>query len=721
MQKLLALSCAAAALVLHAAEKKKPVTLDVVVSQRPPVTGPGAPVWARDGKRFVFREQDRLWLYDVGAKSRRELLAVSLLEAAAAKVPAPEQFPFVNRSVREEPVQWSASGRELLLSAGGDVFFYRIGAGGWSQLTKTEVAERDPKLSPDGRRVSFRREHDLYVLDIESKKITRLTHDGSATLLNGETDWVYPEELYLGTAHWWSPDSKSIAYLQFDVSREPVYPQVDLGLVKARLEPQRYPQAGDPNADVRLGIVPAGGGRTEWMDLGQTRDMLLARVYWSPDSKTVAAVRLNRIQNRLDLLFGDPKTGATRSVLRETDPYWINLREDLQFLKGGAEFLWSSERDGFNHLYRYASDGRLIAQLTRGEWEVTDLACVDEAGGSVYYVSTEAGPLERQFYRVSLEGGERRRISETAGTHAVNMAPGCGAYLDRFSSLSAPPRTTLRKNDGSEWALYHQPDTKYLDEYEILPSEIVELKAADGATLYGRLLKPAGFEPGKKYPVIVNVYGGPHAQQVTNAWAGGLSLDQVFAHQGYVVWALDNRGAAGRGHKFETPIFRNLGAVELEDQKAGVRRLVEMGIADPKRVGIMGWSYGGYMTLYSLLNAADVFAAGVAGAPVTHWRNYDTIYTERYMGLPADNPEGYRRSSPQEAASKLAGKLLLVHNLEDDNVLVQNSIQMAFALQRAGKPFEMMLYPPKAHGLSGPGRSHYTRLVVDFFDRHLRR
>ncbi len=707
---------------LPAAEKKKTVTLDALfasgMTRKPEAAG--APTWSPDGKRLVFQQSGTLWLYDVASKRRTELVSFATLSSAATKVSQPERFGWENRGVREQRIQWFPSGQELLVAAGGDIFLFRIKAGGWTQLTETPVTEHDPKLSPDGRKVSFRREHDLYVLDVATRKETRLTHDGSATRLNGELDWVYPEELALGTAHWWSPDSKSIAYMQFEIGREPLYPQVSLAPVKAIYEPERYPQAGDPNADVRVGVVLAGGGPTRWLDFGETRDMLIARVYWSPDSTAIAAVKMNRIQNHLDLLSADPKTGDSRLVLQESDPYWINLREDLKFLKNGNEFLWTSERDGFNHIYRYSSGGKLIARLTRGEWEVSDIACVDEPGGSVYFVSTEAGPLERQFYRVGLGGGASRRISEGAGTHSINMSPQCGDYLDSFSSLTVPPNTMLRRNDGSLWEEWQKADVKRSAEYEIIPSEIVEVKASDGTTLYGKLIKPANYQPGKRYPLIVNVYGGPSAQSVRNAWAGEISLDQVFAHKGYAVWALDNRGTFYRGHKFETPVYRNLGAVELEDQKAGIRKLVDMGIADPARVGIQGWSYGGYMTLYSLLNAPDVFAAGCAGAPVTHWRNYDTIYTERYMGLPADNPEGYKKSAPLEAASKLKGKLLLVHNIEDDNVLIQNSVQMAFALQKAGRKFEMMLYPPKSHGLTGPERRHFTETMVKFFDDALK-
>ncbi len=704
----------AALLPAAAAPQKKPVTLEALASARPPA--PLSPVWAPDGRRFVYSQEGRLWLYDIASRSRRELVSLAAMAAAAVKPQSPAAYPWENRGVREQNVQWFPSGRELLIRAGGDLFLFRIEAGGWTALTATAEDERDPKLSPDGRRVSFRRGHDLWVMEIGSRSETRLTHDGSETVRNAELDWVYPEELALGTAHWWSPDSKRIAYLQFDVSRQPQYPQVDLLPSPPRYEPQRYPKAGEPNADVRLGLVPATGGATEWLDLGDTRDKLLARFYWLPDSSGVAVQRLNRVQNRQELLVAET-SGRVRVLLEEKDPYWINVRDNFRWLKGGAEFLWWSERDGYGHLYRYSTQGKLLAQLTRGEWEVTDVVGVDEKSGYVYYVSTEASPLERQLYRVSLEGGRPERITATPGTHTVSMGPGAEYFVDTRSSLTQPPSTVLHAVDGKELAVLRPPDAKALAEYEILPTEIVEVKAADGSLLYARLIKPAGFDPARQYPAVVAIYGGPHAQAVRNAWSG-LSFEQVLAHRGFVVWQLDNRGSAGRGHLWEAAIHRNLGARELEDQKQGLKHLIALGFVDPKRIGIYGWSYGGYMTLYCMLNAPELFRAGVAGAPVTDWRNYDTIYTERYMGLPSENAEGYRRSSPVHKAEALQGELLLVHNLEDDNVLVQNTIQMAAALQRAGKRFSMMLYASKGHGPQN--RGHLNALMLEFFERVLK-
>lgn len=694
-----------------AAAQTKPVTLDVAAAQSSPRSV--AIVWAPDGARFAYSEAGSIRIYDVASGGRRELVKLADLEQKAVKGLPAEAFGWQNRRVRERQFQWSDSGEEMLVLAGGDLFLVRVATGAWQQLTATAERESDPKLAPGGRLLSFRRGHDLYAMEIASRKITRLTRDGSATLLNGELDWVYPEELDLGTAHWWSPDGARIAFLQLDVSREPVFPQVDLLRIPAVLEPQRFPQPGMPNAEVRLGVVRAAGGPVRWMDLGAAGDQLLARVFWSPRG-VLAAERLNRIQNRLDLDFIDPDTGKAKAVIEERDPYWVNVNDVFRFLDGGARFLWGSERDGFLHLYLYSADGKLERQITRGEWEVSGVAGVE--GNDIYYTSTEPSPLERQFYRIGLNGRGKRRLTAAAGTHSISMAPNCRYYLDTASSLTTPPSRTIHARDGARVAEFRAAPPQ---SYELLPTEIVRMKAADGTQLYARLIRPKGFDAGRKYPAVVMVYGGPHAQAVRDAWAGP-NWDQALAQRGFVIWQLDNRGSAGRGHAFESKVFRNLGAVELEDQKRGLEHLLSLGFVDPRRVGIYGWSYGGFMTLYSLANAPGLFRAGIAGAPVTDWRNYDTIYTERYMGLPANNPEGYRRSAPVGKAENITAHLLLVHNYQDDNVHFQNTMQMANALERAGRRFEMAVYPQKAHGVTGGVRRQMLKTLTSFFERTLK-
>jgi dipeptidyl-peptidase-4 len=697
--------------------QKKPVTIDTLMEQHGEAGAPSA-IWAPDGKHFAFFQGGEVRLYDVAAKSEKTLLSLAPLEKAAAPVPEPARFDWQNRRVSEDSLEWSQSGKQLLLSVKGDLFLFSLATGAWEQLTATPEAERDPKLSPDGARVAFRRGHDLYSLEIASKQVTRLTDDGSATLLNGELDWVYPEELDLGTAYWWAPDSRRVAYLQFDTAREFTYPQVALGGLRAVAEPERYPQAGTANPEVRVGVLPAAGGATRWMDLGDTRVFLISRVYWTPDSTGLAIERLNRVQNRLDLLLGDATSGVARSILSESDPYWINQNDLFRFLEDG-EFIWGSERDGFRHLYLYSLDGKERKRITEGNWEVTEIVGVDEAHKKIYYVSTEGSPLERQLYSIKLNGKDRARVSQGAGTHQISMGPTTEYYLDDFSSLTQPPRSTVHAIGGDEWAVFRDASRKLIENYALQPADVAIFKTQDGTELYGRIIKPANFRAGEKYPAVVMVYGGPGAQTVRNAWAGA-DWAQVLAARGFAVWEMDNRGSSGRGHAFETPLYRRFGKTELADQLEGVRYLLAQGFVDPARLGIYGWSYGGFMTLYSLLNAPDVFRAGIAGAPVTNWRNYDTIYTERYLGLPAENAEGYRASSAVEYAAKLKAKLLIVHNFEDDNVLFQNTLQMANALEEAGKVFHMVIYPQKSHGVSGQIRRQLLEETTDFFENNLK-
>jgi dipeptidyl-peptidase-4 len=402
-------------------------------------------------------------------------------------------------------------------------------------------------------------------------------------------------------------------------------------------------------------------------------------------------------------------------LVTEEDSYWVNVNDDFRFLNKGKQFLWGSERDGFHHLYLCSADDKHMSQITKGEWEVTEVAGVNEETREVFFVSNEQSPLERQLYRVRLDGKQKQRLSGGSGTHSISMSPTTAYYMDTASTLATPPRRTLHESDGSQIAVYKEstpPDV------EILPTEIVQIKATDGVQLYARMIKPAGFSPEKKYPVVVSIYGGPGVQAVRDAWSGA-GFDQVLAQQGYLVWQLDNRGSAGRGHTWESKIYHETGAHELNDQLDGIHYLATLGFADMSRVGITGWSYGGYMTLYALANAPGVFKAGIAGAPVTDWRNYDSIYTERYMGLPEENADGYKRSSPQTNAGEIKARLLILHNIEDDNVHFQNSLQMANSLEREGKQFQMLVYPQKSHGVGGPALKQMQQAMLDFFEKAL--
>jgi dipeptidyl-peptidase-4 len=711
----LAFALGSATLLISATASKKPITIDDVLAE--PFPQALTPIWAPDGTGFAYVERGEIHVYDIAARRSKIWLQTGPLEKAAKRPPETRAFGWQNRRVSSDSYQWFPNGKDLLASVNGDLFVVHPN-GKYDQLTATETGEEDPKLSPDGKQVLYRTKANLYVMDLATKKSRQLTSDGTPTLLNGELDWVYPEELDLGTATWWSPDSRRIAYMQFDVAHEFVYPQADLLGERAVSEPERYPQAGTPNAQVKIGVISVEDGATKWMDVGDTSRALLARVAWLPDSSALAVERLTRVQDQLDLLFCDPSSGVARPVIHEQSKTWINIADNLYLLKSRPEFLWTSERSGFRHIYRYSYNGELLGELTKGDWEVLTVAALNEEKGRVYYTSNQASPLESQLYSVGFDGADTKTATEGAGMHVIHANSNGTYYLDMLSSLQRPFETVLRSTAGEQIATLQPSDLKPLEEYDVLPAEIVQVKASDGTALYAHLIKPAGFQPGTKYPAIVDVYGGPGVQTVHNMWYG-IGFEQVLAHRGYVVWQLDNRGSNGRGHAFEEPIYRELGKQEVADQRLGVEHLISMGFVDPNRIGITGWSYGGYMTIHSLLLAPDVFKVGVAGAPVTDWHNYDTIYTERYMGLPDENKKGYDTSSNVKNAARLKGKLLILHNLEDDNVLFQNTMQMANALERANKQYFLQLYPFKSHGVGGQFRKPLYEAMVQFFDAHL--
>lgn len=703
--------------------QQKPVTLEALTRNDGPAFATDIQ-WRPDSAGFSFKRGERLYYFDVASATTKELPDCRSLCMEAVKVPDPPAFEWENRGVRERKSQWCSDNRHLLLNAGGDLFWMDTQGDSIQQLTRTLYAEADPQLSQDCKYISFRKDYDLFVLNRESGNIKALTHGGTPARFYARLDWVYPEELALPTAHWWSPDSRHIALLEFDVSATPQYPHADYLASPPRPEPERYPKPGEPNASVRLGIVDVTTAKLRFVDLGNPASHLLARVEWLPDGKTVAVQRLNRIQNKLELIFVNAETLHHETILTETDEHWVNLSNDFRYLPKRDAFLWTSESTGHRHLYLYFTKERYARQVTQGGWEVSGVLGVNAEESEVYYLGTEKSPLERQVYAVSLEGiadrpATPRRISTTDGSWSADFSPDGAHWVSRHSSLTMPANQQVYTAQGQLLGTLTARDEAEPREYRILPTEMHTLKTSDGTVLYGRLIKPAGFQPGRKYPVIVQVYGGPHAQSVRNSWAGA-SMDQVYAHAGFAVWQLDNRGTSGRGHVFETPVFRKLGIVELEDQLLGVDYLKKLGFIDETRIGVSGWSYGGFMTLNCLLNAPGVFRAGISGAPVVDWRFYDTIYTERYMDIPSANEEGYRMTSLLPKAGNLKGALLLVHNLWDDNVHFQNALHMADELQKLEKSFELMIYPQKAHGVRGKHAAHMRAMMLRFFERELK-
>jgi dipeptidyl-peptidase-4 len=502
-----------------------------------------------------------------------------------------------------------------------------------------------------------------------------------------------------------------------DESKVAKYPLVDFSSPEGDAEEERYPPAGGANPIVRVFVAAVGGGEARAMDTGENVDIYIARVNWLTDSKHLAIQRLNRAQTELHLLIADTASGETRTALTEKDQYWINVSNDLHFLKDGKRFLWSSERSGYRHLYLYDLDGKEEAQLTKGEWEVSAVDAVDEGKGLVYFTGTSKSPLERHLYRVSLDGSAVSRITIHNGTHGVNMAPDASAFVDTYSDVMTPPRQDLAHADGSLLRIINENKVVELADYHLVAPQFLTVKTHDGMLLNAWMIKPPDFDASRKYPVLVFTYGGPHAQVVLNAWGNNTGLwHQEMAQKGYIIFALDNRGSAGRGHLFEEPIHYRFGAQELSDQRDGVDYLKSLPYVDATRIGIWGWSYGGHLTLHAMFEAGNVFKAGFAGGPVTDWFFYDSIYTERYLGLLPQNAEGYRSSSPLEKAAGLKGKLLIAHGTGDDNVHFANTLSLINELIKHGKYVEVMPFPGRGHGVSDPpARKVLMNRVTQFF------
>jgi len=624
--------------------------------------------------------------------------------------------------------------------AAGDLFTVDLRTGAVRALVHTPEAEEYAEASPDGRFVAFVRKNDLYVVELESAKVTRLTQSGSDTLLNGKLDWVYEEELASrsGQAFVWSPDSRSIAYLQLDQSRVPTFPIVDFLPVKNEVEWERYPEAGAPNAIVRLGVVgiekDGAAGPERLLSFEPDDVYVLPQLAFTPDSRAVAFQHLNRAQSQLELRLlpvpASPREplGTPRSVLTETSKAWVNTFGAPHFLKDGRRFLWISERDGFAHLYLCELTGSCRA-VTQGPWLVDGRVSftgagpgfvLDERSGFVYFSATEKDPRERHLYRIRLDGTGRTRLTREDGTHRCVVAPDGRFYADTWSDVNTPPRLWVSSQDATKRYALDENAAPEILRYERGSLEWIELAAKDGTPLYGSLLKPADFDASRRYPVIVSVYAGPQAQTVTNSWGHVSAFDSLLASHGFLVFKLDNRGMAARGTAFEFPVHLDLGKVELQDQLAGVDYLKSLPYVDSARIGISGWSYGGYMTLYALTNAPGVFRSGVAGAPVTDWKHYDTIYTERYMGTPQSNPKGYESSSPLQKAAALEADLLLIHGASDDNVHLANTVAFIAALVKAGKPYSLQLHPRQLHGFRvKENRIARDRAILAHFERTL--
>jgi len=681
-----------------------------------------------EGKQDAFRVQD-LWIYAIESGARERLVDSRAITGGEEELSEVERARRERQRIYAEGIvdfAWSPSGEALMFGLGGDLYWQPL-EGELRRLTETEAAETDPKISPEGGYVSFIREKNLYVIELESGEERRLTDEGGGTTLMGMAEFVAQEEMDRDTGYWWAPDESAIALTRVDESPVDLVERYELGADGGvtTIE-QRYPFAGTDNVRIDLGVLSLESGEIDWFDLGEEEDIYLPRVKWLPDARRLSFQRQRRDQKRLELVIADLEAGTQQVVLTETSETWINLAHDLAFLEESDRFIWSSERSGFRHLYLFETDGTPIGALTAGDWPVAELERVDEGEGRVYFSASAETPIERHLYAVPLasEPGAMVRITETEGWHETEVGEQADFFIDRHSAPRVPPRVALMRASGERVAFIIEnplddahPYAHYLAGHAA--REYGTITAADGeTTLHYALRKPAGFDPKKTYPVIVNVYGGPGAQRVRKSW--NIDFDQILARRGFLVFQLDNRGSTGRGKAFEDVLYHAMGRPEVADQIKGAQWLAGRSFVDADRIGVYGWSYGGYMTLQLLAKAPEIYRAGMSVAPVTDWRLYDTHYTERYLGMPGESG-AYNPSSVFPYIAGIApNRLFLLHGMADDNVFFDHSVKLISALQDARIPFELMTYPGKRHRISGEDtRAHLWRDALDFFERKL--
>lgn len=686
-----------------------------------------------DGQRATFLkgrvdDADRmdLWEYKV-ADGKTQLL----VDSASLQGGKPELLSDEEKARRERArisslsgivsYQFSEDGKNLLFPLSGELYSYQLSNKKTQQLTHGEGFATDPKFSPKGRYVSFVRDRELWLIDQNNGKSKQLTQKDSDTVAWAMAEFVAQEEMHRLTGYWWSPEDDAIVAARFDESPVPIAKRSEIYSDRTEVISQRYPGAGENNVEIELYILdPSGKEKPKKLELGNEKDIYIARVDWLKDGSGVLVQRQDRKQQVLDLIYYPRDGGAGKILLSETSATWVNLNEDLRTLKDG-NFIWASERSGFKHLYLYNAKGELQQVISQGPWQVDELVAVNEEQQVVYFTATKNSALEKQLYRADIKDGAITQVSSRDGWHNITFSDDASIYIDDWSDDLVPNQVSLHQANGDKLTVLsaNTVDSKHPFSPFVAGLQTPQYGTLnhDGVELNYQMLKPANMQADKKYPVFLRVYGGPGSQQVQRRWdkRWGL-LDQYMAQQGFVVFTLDNRGSDRRGKAFEDPIYRNMGDIEVQDQLAGIEFLQTQSFVDANKIGVFGWSYGGYMTLMMLAKASDKIAAGVSGAPVTDWELYDTHYTERFMGLPQENAEGYRNSAVFPHLGGLTSDLYLIHGMADDNVLFTHSTKLMSQLQSDGVKFRMMTYPGEKHSLSGKGQqTHVMNEITDYF------
>lgn len=700
------------------------------VLKKPKISPDGTMVTVLQGRKDDAFQQD-LWAYDLATGKGRVLVSSTDL------LGAPENLSEEEKNRRERAREYgkgivnysfSKDGTQLLFPLGGDVYLYDLTKKSAKQLTKTKGYETDARLSASGHYVVYVRENNLFAQNLNSGREVQLSSGASATIRNGIASFVVQEELARSSGYWTSWDEKTIAYTQIDESPIKIEHRIEFSADGIKNIAQRYPFAGTDNARVKLGVVPITGGETLWVDIGDNPDIYLARVYWSLDSKTLYAGILSRDQKQFKMLAIDPNTGNSQLVFEENSPTWINMRGDFKALPDGG-FIWTSERSGFRHIYHYDKRG-VATQITKGSWPVKNVNCVDSKNRQIYFTGWQKSPIYQHIYKIGFDGTGLTKLSSRDGWNTAAFSANCAAYIGTYSNTSQLPQTRAFDNTGKPFIWLNEnalgpdhPYAPYLDSH--IRPQFGQLTAEDGQKLDYMLYKPDDIKPGEKRPAITIVYGGPGVQRVSDQWNSKIFLPQMLVDNGFVVFQLDGRGATGRGKAFEDVLYRSMGRAEVVDQKKGAAFLKSLPYVDGNRVGVYGWSYGGYMTLH-MLAQTDIYKAGVSGAPVTDWALYDTAYTERYLGDPRPDHPNYTKGAYEGASvfaylDGLKEPFLLLHGMADDNVVFRHSIKLMGEMQSAGRQnMHIMTYPGEKHGFRAhANKVHRDTQILEFFKSNL--
>lgn len=678
--------------------------------------------WMNDGKYYSALDDNKVIRYDITTGQAVE----TIVDGAA-----------LNPRIEIHSYALSADEKKLLLrtdykgiyrrSYSAEYYVYDIPSKSVSKLSNGGK-QSYAAFSPDASRVAFVRSNNLFMVTLADKSETQVTADGKFNaIINGTTDWVYEEEFGFVDAFYWSPDGKKIAYYRFDESAVKEYNmQVWNGQLYPKDYKYKYPKPGEANSVIEIWIYDVATGKKVKADIGTETDIYIPRVKWTKDPNMLSICKLNRLQNHFDLIHANATTGESKTVFTEKDEAYVDIEgmDDLTYLDDGKQFIYASESDGYKHLYLYTLDGKLVRQITTGNFEVLKYVGLDEKTKTLYFTSTEVSPLEKHFYAIGLDGKKKTRLSQAAGTHSVNMSNDFQFYIDYHSSATQPSVVNLYRTKGNSMIKVLEKNeglARASEEYGLASKEFFTFNANDGTQLNGYMLKPLNFDAAKKYPVMIYQYSGPGSQNAANDWGGKhFFFHQLLTQKGYIVAVIDTRGTGSRGEKFKKLTYKQLGKYELEDLVSGGKYFASLSYVDGSRLGIWGWSYGGYMSSLVMTRGGGLFKAGIAVSPVTNWRFYDNIYTERYMQTPQLNASGYDGNSPLTYADKLQGKFLLIHGTGDDNVHFQNSVVFQEALINAGKQFESFYYPDKNHRIPGAKTQlHLYTLMMEFVLRNL--